>query len=73
MNQEEEVKIYRSYPAKWGILFTGINKQYLLQVSITNNSFYIYHQQTIILFDVSVGPNISNCSQVFEGTSLQRH
>ena len=23
MNQEEEVKIYRSYPAKWGILFTG--------------------------------------------------
>ena len=39
MNQEEEVKIYRSYPAKWGILFTGINKQYLLQVSITKNTF----------------------------------
>ena len=61
MNQEEEVKIYRSYPAKWGILFTGINKQYLLQVSITKNTFYRYHQQTIILYDVTVGTNMSTC------------
>jgi hypothetical protein len=34
MNEDEEPKVYRSYPAKWGILFTGINTIILCDVII---------------------------------------
>ena len=61
MSQEEEVKVYRSYHAKWGILFTGINKTCFFPKFLrTSQLLHLKNQQSLLFkfFRISIEGSI---------------